>query len=364
MTNRLATVQEALRESPFDALILVPGPNYYYVTGVPLHASERLNLLVVPKVGEPAALTPLLEAPYLQPLDITVYEWRDGEGPGDALERLVRDMKLANAGVGVEYGTMRYGEAERLRTAAPEIRFGRAEEFLVEMRSVKDEEELSAIRRAIAVTEEGLRRTVGEIRPGQAEREVAARLQVNLLNAGADQMAFGPLVVSGPRSAEAHAGPGDRVLQAGDAIIIDCGATVEHYSGDITRCLAIEPVPEEILNIHRICLRANEAGRDAVRPRATGHEVDTATRTVIEEAGYGEYFVHRTGHGLGLEIHEPPDMVQGNHRPLQPGNVFTIEPGIYLPGLGGVRIEDNIAVTRTGGDSMTTYPRELIRVVG
>ncbi len=362
MTNRLSHLQSHLADSDLDLLVLVPGSNFYYATGAPLHASERLNFLILPRQGEPVALAPALEAPYLRPLDIQIYEWRDGEGPADALSRLVSDLALDEARVGVEYGVLRYGEAEALRRAAPGWQLARGDDFLAAQRMRKDEAELAAIRHAIAVTERGLQQALDEVRVGQTEREWAATLQMALLRAGADTMAFGPLVVSGPRSAEPHGGASDRTIQPGDVIIIDCGATVNHYSGDITRVVAIEPVPEQIVRIHALCVRANEAGRAAVRPGATGHEVDAATRAVIDEGDFGDFFIHRTGHGLGLDIHEPPDMVMGNHEPLQVGNVFTIEPGIYLPGLGGVRVEDNLVVTETGGESLTTFPRTLIRL--
>ncbi|MDQ4075407.1 MAG: Xaa-Pro peptidase family protein [Chloroflexota bacterium] len=362
MTNRLETVQAALRETPFDLLVLVPGPNYYYVTGAPLHASERLNFLVLPKQGEPVALAPALEAPYLRPLGLGVYEWRDEEGPVEALHSLVQDLGVGNATAGVEYNVLRYGEAAMLRRAAPQLQLERADGFLSQLRAIKDEAELKALRHAIDVTERGLHRVLEEMRVGQTEREIAGMLRMNLLREGADGIAFGPLVVSGPRSAEAHAGPSDRAIQPGDVIIIDCGATVNHYSGDITRCVAVEPVPEEVERIYSLCRAANEAGRAAVKPGVTGHEVDAAARAVIEEGDYGEYFIHRTGHGLGLEIHEPPFMVAGNNEPLRVGNVFTVEPGIYVPGLGGVRVEDNVVVTQSGGESLTTFPRELIRL--
>lgn len=360
--NRLSYIQAQMQDAPFDALVLVPGPNYFYATGAPLHSSERLNLLVVPRQGEPVALAPALEAPYLRPLGLTIYEWRDEEGPQGALEKMVRALQLDGAGLAVEHGVMRFGESELLRRSAPEAHFARADDFLGTLRAHKDDTELRALRHAIQVTEAGLQRTLEQIRVGQSEREVAALLQVNLLAAGADTMAFGPLVVSGPRSAEPHAGPSDRTIQPGDVIIIDCGASVDHYPGDITRCVAVEPVPEEIETIYALCCRANEAGRAAVRPGTTGHQVDAATRAVIEAGGYGDRFIHRTGHGLGLEVHEPPYIVAGNHEPLQVGNVFTVEPGIYVPDLGGVRVEDNMVVTAEGGESLTTFPRELVRL--
>ncbi len=362
MINRFDRVRARMAEAPFDLLALIPGPNYYYVSGAPLHASERLNLLLLPKQGAPVALAPALEAPYIRPLGIQVYEWRDEEGPLEALRAMLRDLGVGNAAVGVEFNVMRYGEGEMLRSVAPGLQLRPADGFLSSLRAVKDEHELEAIRHAIAVTERGLQRAIEGIRVGQTEREIAAAIQVSMLAEGADSMAFNPHVVSGPRSAEPHAGSGDRAIQPGDVVIIDCGATVNHYSGDITRCLAVEPVPWEIEQIYDLCLRANEAGRAAVRPGATGDDIDTATRTVIDRGEYGEYFIHRTGHGLGLEIHEPPYMVAGNNQPLAVGNVFTVEPGIYLPGLGGVRVEDNIVVTESGGESLTTFPRELIRI--
>ncbi|MGB0387701.1 MAG: M24 family metallopeptidase [Ardenticatenaceae bacterium] len=362
MKNRLDMVQEKLASAPFDVLALIPGPNYFYVSGAPLHASERMNLLLLPKEGVPVALAPVLEAPYLRPLGLQVYGWRDEEGPQAALEEMLRDLGVKDATIGVEFGVMRFGEGQRLREAVPGVRFEAADGFLSGLRSCKDEDEIKAIRHAIEVTERGLQRTIDAMRVGQTEREVAAMLQINLLQEGADSMAFGPLVVSGPRSAEPHAGPSDRVIQPGDAIIIDCGATVNHYSGDITRCVAVEPVPKEIEFIYDLCLAANEAGRAIAKAGVSGHQIDLASRTVIDEGDFGEFFIHRTGHGLGLEIHEPPYIVAGNHDPLQIGHLFTVEPGIYLPNFGGVRVEDNIVVTADGCETLTTFPRELIRI--
>ncbi len=362
MKNRLNLVQQKLADASFDFLALIPGPNYFYVTGAPLHASERMNLLIVPKTGDPVALAPMLEAPYLAPVGLKLYEWRDEEGPEQALQHMLDDLGVDGASIGVEFGVMRFGESERLRQAAPTLRFESADGFLAMLREQKDAQEIEAIRHAIEVTERGLQRTIDAIKVGQTEREVAAMLQINLLQEGADSMAFGPLVVSGPRSAEPHAGPSNRKIQPGDVIIIDCGATVNHYSGDITRCVAIEPVPKEIEFIYNLCLAANEAGQAIVKPGITGEQVDNASRTVIDEGDFGEFFIHRTGHGLGLEIHESPYMVAGNQVGLEVGNVFTVEPGIYLPNFGGVRIEDNLVVTEEGYETLTTFPRELIRI--
>jgi Xaa-Pro dipeptidase len=195
-----------------------------------------------------------------------------------------------------------------------------------------------------------------------AEKQIAALLRQELFNLGADSIAFGPIVSGGPNSASPHAAPTDRPLQAGDLLVIDWGCYKDGYPSDITRTFAVGDIEPELQRIYQTVKLANEQGKLTARPGVTGEAVDRAARDVIEDAGYGDYFIHRTGHGLGLEIHEPPDMVAGNTQPLAPGNVFTVEPGIYVTGRGGVRIEDNVVITADGSRSLTTYSRELIKV--
>lgn len=361
MKPRLDRTQATLAETSLDALVLVPGPNYHYVSGVPLHHSERLNLLVVPRTGRPAALAPRLEAPALEGVDLSLYVWGDEEGPERALQTLAGDLRLEGARLGVEYGQMRVGESEQLRSATGATLVP-ADEVLSSLRVCKDADEVAAMRRAIAITEQALAATVATIRPGQTEAEVAAELQVQLLRAGSQGNAFSPLVVSGARSANPHFGPGDKLLEPGDVVIIDCGAVWNGYAGDITRCVALEPVPDEIVTIYELSRAANAAGRAAVAPGVPCEAIDEAARGVIERGGYGARFIHRTGHGLGLETHEPPYLVAGNSRPLQVGMTFTVEPGIYIPGLGGVRVEDDVLVTADGGESLTTFSQDLIRI--
>jgi Xaa-Pro dipeptidase len=184
-----------------------------------------------------------------------------------------------------------------------------------------------------------------------------------LLQRGAEGLAFEPLIQSGPNSALPHATPGERVIQAGEVLLLDFGVTFEGYLSDITRTFVVGEASAKIKKIYELVKQANAAGRAAARPGATGQDVDRATRKVIADAGYGHYFTHRTGHGLGLEGHEPPYVVEGNAVPLAIGNTFTIEPGIYVPELGGVRIEDDMAITENGAESLTSYNREL-RIIG
>jgi Xaa-Pro dipeptidase len=175
-------------------------------------------------------------------------------------------------------------------------------------------------------------------------------------------MSFSPIVVAGPNAASPHSTPSERPIESGETIVVDCGATVGGYAADITRTFAIGELEPEMAQVYDVVRAANAAGRRAVRPGIPAEQVDQAARAVIEDAGYGEYFIHRTGHGLGLEIHEPPYIVAGNRQLLEPGMTFTVEPGIYLPGRGGVRIEDDVVVTADGGDSLTTFPREFAKL--
>jgi len=227
----------------------------------------------------------------------------------------------------------------------------------------KDETEIAAMQRAVEIAQNALRDTIPAIKPGVTEREIAAELTTHLLRRGSSPaFPFQPIVSGGPNSANPHAVPTDRPLQRGDLLVIDYGATVEGYFSDITRTFAIGAVEPELRHIAEIVEQANAAGRAAAGPGVPARTVDEAARSVIEDAGYGEYFTHRTGHGLGLEVHEPPFIRGDNEQILQPGMTFTVEPGIYLPGRGGVRIEDDILITEDGSRSLTDLPRPLWRL--
>jgi Xaa-Pro dipeptidase len=196
------------------------------------------------------------------------------------------------------------------------------------------------------------------------ERALAAEITVGLLREGSEsQIPFAPIVAPGPNSANPHAFPSDRQLQKGDLLIIDWGANVGGYFSDLTRTFAIGEVDDELQRIAQIVLEANEAARRIAGPGVAAEDVDHAARQVIEDGGYGEFFIHRTGHGLGMEVHEEPYIRAGNSFPLTPGMTFTIEPGIYLPGRGGVRIEDDVVITEHGLRSLSDMPREL-RFIG
>jgi Xaa-Pro dipeptidase len=254
-------------------------------------------------------------------------------------------------------------ELRFLEAAAPDIEIASGANIIGELRMYKDEAEIASMRRAVGIAQRALLAALPLIRLGMSERELAAELTLQILRHGSDsEMPFAPIVASGPNSANPHAVPGDRPLALGDMLILDWGANVSGYVSDLTRTFAIGSVDPEMEKIARIVADANSAARRAAAPGVPAAEVDRAARQVIAAAGYGEFFTHRTGHGLGLEPHEEPYVREGNPMPLTAGMTFTIEPGIYLPGRGGVRIEDNIVVRSTDSECLSDLPRELVQL--
>lgn len=364
-TQRLQKLTQEMLAHGVDGIAVVPGPNMVYLSGIHSHVSERPIVLFFPADDEPALVIPRLEAMKGRQAGIPedrIFDWTDEEGYTGAFQQACAHLELTDYLLGVEALNMRVLELELLKRYAPGLQTTHAEPVLMALRAVKDDEEVAAIERAIAISEQAMKRLLPEIKIGMTEKQVAARLRQYQLDAGADGIAFGPIVSGGPNAASPHAVPTDRPLQAGDLVVIDWGCLVDGYPSDITRTFAIGAVDEEARRVYETVRMANEQGILTAAPGATGQDVDNAARDVIDDAGYGDYFIHRTGHGLGVGGHQPPYMMQGNEEPLIPGNVFTVEPGIYIPNRLGVRIEDNIVITEDGFRCLTTFPRELVTV--
>ena len=235
-----------------------------------------------------------------------------------------------------------------------------ATELLWTLRRVKDDEELDAMVAAQRIAEKALDQILEEIRPGVTEKEIAARLQYLMLHFGAEDMSFDPIVVSGPNGSLPHGVPGERTFQNGDFVTMDFGCIYHGYCSDMTRTVAVGFATEEMQRIYQIVLAAQQAGIAAARAGVTGREVDDAARSIISAAGYGSYFGHSFGHGVGVEIHESPSASPSYDTALPAGAVISAEPGIYLPGKLGVRIEDVILLTAEGCRNLTKAPKELI----
>lgn len=363
---RLEKLSEQIMAHGLDGIAVVPGPNMEYLSGIHSHVSERPIVLFYPADDDPAIIIPNLEAMKAEAAGIPrdrIFDWTDEEGYVGAFQKASVQLELPDFLLGVEALHMRVLELELLQRYAPGLQIAHAEPVVSALRIRKDVDEIEKMREAIAVAEEAMTLLIPRIKIGQTEKQIAAMLTQLLFEQGADSIAFGPIVSAGENGASPHAVPTDRPIQHGDLLVIDWGVYVNGYPSDITRTFAVGGVNAELTAVYQAVQRANERGKAAAKPGATGQDVDRAARSAIVEAGYGEYFIHRTGHGLGVEVHEPPFMMEGATEPLTVGEVFTVEPGIYLPGRAGVRIEDDMVITENGAESLTTMTREL-RIVG
>ena len=364
---RLNNLTASMRTSKLDAVILNPGPTLTYLTGVHFHLMERPVVLFVAPGQDPVLVLPELELPKMELFPYKVQAVAYGENPSEwenAFRKAAQALGLDGKRIGVEPRQLRLLEFSHVKAGAPESEFPDASNVLSMLRLKKDKAEVDSMRRAVKIAQDALEATIPFIKIGMTERELSSELVMQLLKNGSDsEFPFAPIVSAGPNSANPHASPTERKLQAGDLLVVDWGAAYEGYISDLTRTFSVGEVEDEYQRIHKIVQESNAAGRAAGKPGVPCADVDKAAREVIEKSGYGKYFTHRTGHGIGMEGHEDPYMRGDNMQLLEPGMAYTVEPGIYLTGRNGVRIEDNIVITETGADCLSDMPRE-IRVVG
>jgi Xaa-Pro dipeptidase len=365
--SRLEKLNASLRTSGLDAVALNPGPTLKYLTGLNFHLMERPVVLLVAPGNDPVIVLPELELPKVDSFPFKVQAFAYGENPsewGQAFRNAAQALGLDGMRIGVEPRAMRLLEFRYIKTGAPEAEYPDASDVLSQLRLKKDKAEVEAMRRAVRIAQDALEATIPSIKIGMTERELSSELVMQLLKHGSEsELPFAPIVSGGPNSANPHASPSERKLRAGDMLVVDWGAGYDGYISDLTRTFAVGEVDAEYAKIHKIVQASNAAGRAAAVPGAPCANVDKAARDVIEKAGYGKYFTHRTGHGIGMEGHEDPYMRGDNMQLLEAGMAFTVEPGIYLTDRNGVRIEDNMVITEDGADCLSDMPREM-RVVG
>lgn len=370
LVKRQFRLKKHMAEKGFVALAVNAGPTLTYLTGLHFHLMERPVVVVFTPDNDPTIILPELELAKLDHLPFAARVFTYGENPGKwpaLFADACAGLAISSGKVGVEPGRLRLLEYNYLLPACPEGRFVDGSEVFADLRSTKDDLEIDLMRRAVGIAEAALEATLKVVQVGISEKDIAGELFLQLIRHGSDiSLPFAPIVSSGPNGANPHAEPSGRKLVEGDLLVVDWGACYKGYASDLTRTFAIgEPggLGEEAARIHRLVQQANAAGRAAGRPGISCAAVDRAARQVIEEAGYGRFFTHRTGHGLGLECHEQPYMHGDNEQLLRPGMTYTVEPGIYLPGRYGVRIEDDVLVTAAGAESLSTMSRE-IRLLG
>jgi len=367
MTNaRFDRLVQAMKKEGLDALAINPGPSLFYLTGLPFHLMERPTVLLVVPDKVPVLILPELEKLKLAASRVPITGFTYNDNPASwpaAFEKAAASLDLTGKTIGVEPTRLRVLELRYLEGAIPSAHFVSSENIFSALRMQKDSTELNAMRKAVQIAQQALLSTLPFIHPGVTERAIASELVSQLLKAGTEpDMPFFPIVSGGPNSANPHAVPSDRPIAVGELLVIDWGAACDGYASDLTRTFAIGDVEPEYHRIAEVVLQANTAGRAAGKPGLVAGQVDAAARQVIDAAGYGAYFNHRVGHGLGMEGHEHPYMFAENILVLQPGMTYTVEPGIYLPSRGGVRIEDNVVITSEGCETLSDLPRELKRL--
>jgi D-alanyl-D-alanine dipeptidase len=355
--DRIGRAEEETAARDLDALVVSPSRDLAYLTGYDPMPLPRPTLLVLRPGGDPVMLVPKLEqalaaaSPLGEHLELV--PWRDGSDPYEAAASLLA-------------GATRIAVADRLwathllglQGALPDAAFLPASPVMGRLRAVKDEHELGALRRAGRGADETFRQVLTMPFQGRAEEDVAHDLAELLVRNGHARADF-TIVASGPNAASPHHEPGGRTILPHDAVVMDFGGELAGYFSDTTRTVVVAEAPDGFEQAYAAVQEAQAAAVDAVRPGREAQEIDRTARTIIESAGYGERFIHRTGHGIGLELHEPPYMVEGDRTVLEPGMTFSVEPGIYLDGRFGIRIEDIVAVTADGVERLNRSTREL-----
>ena len=357
--ERLRRAAAAAAERGLDALLITPSPDYAYLLGYRAPAMERLTCLVLPSDGEPTLVLPRLEEPLARHElgaladGVQLIAWDETDDPVQLVQRLVHPARR----VAVQ-DQMWARFVLRLRAALDPAELVAAGPTMGELRRVKSADEIDRLRAAAAAADQAMVAITRERLSGRSEADVSHRIRELLLDAGHDEAGFA-IVASGPNSASPHHGAGERTIEAGDAIVLDIGGTRAGYGSDTSRTAFVGEPPPDFAALFAVLREAQDAACRAVRPGVPAATIDAVARDIITEAGFGDAFVHRTGHGIGLETHEEPYIVSSNPEPIVPGNAFSVEPGIYIRDTWGARIEDIVVCTETGGERLNTTSTEL-----
>lgn len=360
MDQRWIELEQQMQQHGMDTLLITDPKHVYYLTGFLSNPHERFMGLLLTAGSGPVLFAPALDGEAAKAAigAMELITHQDTEDPYRLLrQRLGSDRSIGTFGLEKEYVTLdRY---ERLQEA---LQFSASADIgpvLREMRIRKSPEEIKRMRHAVKLIEQVLELSLKQVKEGVTENELVAEVEYQIRKLGADGPSFDSMVLFGEKTALPHGVPGERKLQSGDMIMFDIGVYANGYASDITRTFGFGELSAEQIHIYETVLAANEAAIAAIKPGVTFGSIDKAARDVIEAAGYGPYFNHRLGHGLGIDVHEFPSVHGQNELFLREGNVFTVEPGIYVPGVAGVRIEDDVTVTDSGVDVLTSFPKHL-----
>lgn len=360
--KQVERIQSFLKSNNIDAAFITTPDNVFYFTGFRSNPHERLLGVLIFKDAAPFIICPQMEVP-----DALATGWtgdivghQDTENAWDIVVQTIQNKVGVINSLAIEKAHLTVERQEAILERIPAIQISRIDEAINKLRVIKTEDELVNMRKAAELADFAIEVGFKEIAEGKTELEILNAIENAVKEKGGYQMSFDTMVLSGPKTASPHGNPGDRKIQKGDFILFDLGVVYNGYCSDITRTVAFGEPTEEKREVYETVRRAEEAAVNAVKPGVTAMELDKIARDVITDAGYGEYFTHRLGHGLGISVHEFPSITGVNEMKLETGMVFTIEPGIYHPDITGVRIEDDVVVTENGVEVLTKFPKELI----
>jgi Xaa-Pro dipeptidase len=361
MNQRLKKLQAWMMENDIQVSFITSSENVFYLSGFYSDPHERLLALAVFQEEEPFLICPSMEqlGAKRSGWDYEVIGYSDIDHPWELIFKGINKRLKKVETVAIEKEHMNVERFEELRELFPNCRFVSAEEKLRKLRMIKDQNELKIIEEACALADYAVEVGVSEIKEGKTELEILSAIEFSLKKKGVTEMSFATMVLTGANAASPHGTPGLTKIKKGDLVLFDLGVVVDRYCSDITRTVAYGDIIEKQKEIYDTVLQAQLAAISASKPGALASKVDLAARNIISEAGYGEYFPHRLGHGLGISVHEYPSMTETNPLELEEGMVYTIEPGIYVPDVAGVRIEDDVYVTADGVKVLTKFPKEL-----
>lgn len=354
-------IQAYLQHENIDAAFITTPDNIFYVSTFMSNPHERLLGVLIPKTGESILLCPFMEVPDVQATSWTheVVGHKDTDDAWDILVEAIQKQQLTIQSIAIEKSHLSVERYEAMQEKFPNAQFSRLDEQINAMRNIKSTEEIDYLRKAAELADLAVEIGCNEIAEGKTEQEILTAIEFEMKKRGAEKMAFETMVLTGPKTASPHGVPGDRKVQRGDFVLFDLGVSYKGYCSDITRTVAFGEPTEEMKEIYNTVLQAQLAALDTIKPGVPAKNVDIAARSVIEDAGFGDYFPHRIGHGLGISVHEFPSVTGTNEMPLEEGMVFTVEPGIYKTGIAGVRIEDDVVVTANGVEVLSKFPKEL-----
>lgn len=361
MNHRLQKLQTWMKENEIEVSFVTSSENVFYLSGYYTNPHERLLALAVFQEKEPFLVCPGMEVHDAKRSGWghEVIGYSDIDRPWELVLNSLQKRVNHVTKIAIEKEHMNVERYEELSGLFPKANFVSAEEILRKLRMIKDAKELAIIEEACALADYAVEIGVSEIKEGKTELEILSAIEYELKKKGVSEMSFATMVLTGANAASPHGNPGLTKVQKGDLVLFDLGVVVDRYCSDITRTVAFGDISDKQKEIYDTVLKSQLAAIEASKPGVTASEVDLTARKIITDAGYGEFFPHRLGHGLGISVHEYPSMTETNSLVLEEGMVYTIEPGIYVPDVAGVRIEDDVFITAEGVKVLTKFPKEL-----